>query len=334
MIMQLSPICLELHPTLICNLKCTYCSQRIFEQYSTMNEIASGLNIPINNISYSNHMSDLSVCEFLNYEHISYGRFLEIIREALNLGIKEFRISGGGEPLCRPDITIALIEELHKGRAYIELVTNGTLLEKYFDVIFENRLDTLSLSIDCASPNILDLRRGKKGLFSLLSSIVDKINTIKRHRNLIFPKLQIYSVLDKESLQYVSGLLKFAEVNNFDNINFILRKDNEILSLLELESLISFGEKSHVNTNIKDICTIVKGKVQFPLVQCHYPFDNLVIHANGLATPCCSMKWGLGEFVQNKSLEEIWEGNLFKKFRENIKNQLSSDYCSSCKEIQ
>ncbi|MGP8320954.1 MAG: radical SAM/SPASM domain-containing protein [Methanosarcinaceae archaeon] len=328
-----SPGCLEIHPTLVCNLRCRYCSLRMLEQYETIGDAAAALNIQVEQISHLLNAEQIKVKDFIYQTHISTQRALKIIEEAIQLGVRHFKISGGGEPLCRPELTFALIETMINRHASVELITNGTLLKGYIDKLLKIGLNTISISMDCAAPDVLEKRRGKEGIFLLLVDAISSINTIKRERNLIYPKLQIYAVLDRESLLHISGLMAFAERNGVEKINFILRKDLETMCSLDVEPLLDLEHKYSVRTNIEDICAMTSGRDQVLRGKCHYPFDNIVVHANGLVTPCCSMKWGMGEFVQDRTIVDIWQGSLFVNTRDILnKNNLPS-YCHDCKEI-
>ena len=307
-------------------------SLRIIECYETIGDIAHGLGIPVSCICDKPDAEHIKVVEFLANPHLSQELSLTVIKEALMIGIRHFKISGGGEPLCIPDYTLALMEAMISGDASVELITNGTLLDAHVNEIIKGGLHVLSISIDAATPDVLDRRRGKKGTFDRIKKTLEKINIMKKEDGLIFPKVHIYSVLDEESATHIKGLLRFAEENNIESIHFILRKDRETFFLDEPGSIAQIIKGSPVTTNLNEVLSIAyREKVEQRRV-CPFPFNNMVIHANGLVSPCCSMKWGMGEFIQDSSLENIWQSSFFEETRDAFRTGKTPAYCINCKE--
>jgi len=105
-----------------CNLRCRYC-------------------MPEQGVSPKNH------ADILSYEQI-----LAVAKEAILLGIKKIRLTGG-EPLVRKGV-LYLIEELKKLKGLEELVltTNGVLLEKMAKPLKETGIDRLNISLDTLDP--------------------------------------------------------------------------------------------------------------------------------------------------------------------------------------
>jgi MoaA/NifB/PqqE/SkfB family radical SAM enzyme len=328
-----SPTFFEIHPTLACNLRCGYCSIRILEGYKTVGDAALGLGIPVNRISIDREAEHLTITDFLAKNHVTLERSLKAIEEALFLGIRRFRISGGGEPLFKPERTFAIMEAMSATGGSVELVTNGVLLEGHIDKLLEMGLDILSVSMDVALPYILDARRGRKGTFTLIAKALGRIASLKKAMHLTRPRLHLYSVLDEESIRYVPSLMPFAQENNIEKINFILRKDGDMFLSGELDRISESVQEPPVVTNVREIqavaCREGKGLGESP---CPYPFNNIVVHANGLVTPCCSMKWGVGEFIQDKSIEEVWRGNVFADTRAAFHEGKYPEWCYHCRE--
>ena len=105
-----------------CNLRCTYC-------------------MPAEGIKLLNHK------DILSFEEI-----IEVIREAVSLGITKVRITGG-EPLVRKGI-VSLVEKI----AYLDgvtdfaLTTNGILLSKYAKDLVNAGLHRINISLDTLDP--------------------------------------------------------------------------------------------------------------------------------------------------------------------------------------
>lgn len=101
-----------------CNLRCFYCQ-------------------PQKNFYFIPHQ------EIFTYEEI-----LRLVKIALDIGITRFRITGG-EPLLRRNLPqfIKSLIELDKSED-VSLTTNGLLLSKYIDELWEAGLRRLNISLD------------------------------------------------------------------------------------------------------------------------------------------------------------------------------------------
>jgi len=105
-----------------CNLRCTYC-------------------MPAEGVKLLNHK------DILSFEEI-----LEVIREAVSLGITKVRITGG-EPLVRKGI-IPFVEKVAavEGIADFGLTTNGIFLPEYAAALAGAGLHRINISLDTLDP--------------------------------------------------------------------------------------------------------------------------------------------------------------------------------------
>lgn len=105
-----------------CNLRCTYC-------------------MPEQGISMKSHR------DILSFEQIT-----EVAREAIALGIKKIRLTGG-EPLARKGL-LSLVRQLKAldGLEELTLTTNGSLLAGSARPLKDAGLDRLNISLDTLDP--------------------------------------------------------------------------------------------------------------------------------------------------------------------------------------
>jgi GTP 3',8-cyclase len=105
-----------------CNLRCTYC-------------------MPAEGVKLMEHK------DILSFEEI-----VEVIREAVALGITKVRITGG-EPLVRKGV-ISLIEKIAAIRGIVDfgLTTNGILLTEYAADLANAGLHRINISLDTTDP--------------------------------------------------------------------------------------------------------------------------------------------------------------------------------------
>lgn len=111
-----------------CNFRCDYC-------------------MPIEN--YGHNHNFLPKSEILSFEEITI-----IVESMLKLGLKKVRITGG-EPLLRKDICllISMIRNLDS-ELDIAMTTNGTLLGKYANKLFQAGLNRVTVSLDAIEADL------------------------------------------------------------------------------------------------------------------------------------------------------------------------------------
>ncbi len=179
-----------------CDLRCTYC----------MAEDVTFL--PRNEV--------LSIEEIIN--------LINIFNE---LGVKKFRLTGG-EPLVRKNV-ITIIEhlnELKKQNKIFEhtLTTNGTNLSKYSEILKNNGVDRVNVSLDSLDP----IKYKKITKYGDLNKVLNGINSAISNNI----KIKINTVLTQN----------FNEDEIFDMIQWC-KKNNCDISLIEIMPIGSIGEE-------------------------------------------------------------------------------------------
>ncbi len=133
------PFILYLHMTARCNLKCPYC-------YNQDNR-SHLWNSPIG----------------------SYEQFADLIAEAAELGFREVKFTGG-EALLNRD-TLRLARYARSKGLYVNLLTNGTLIDESNAHEIVEVVTSVSLSLDSAHPEEHDVVRGQDTWEKVLQAI-------------------------------------------------------------------------------------------------------------------------------------------------------------------
>ncbi len=317
------PVRMELHPTDKCNLKCIFCWQRKKEKE--------------------------------NERELTERELIKIVREAWKLGVKEWIISGGGEPLMRKRETFSVLREIKKYKMWELLTTNGTLLtEKDISELVKIGVDQVQFSIDGPNPYINDFLRPPNSFekiikaVSQLRKIRDKYKSTKPYIgfNTIINKLNYNKMHEMIELAYKLGadLVFFEPIYpGYSNIPLSLTKEE----LRKLPQFVKVAKKTadklKIDTNVEDFLEIqladksnlrkkMKKEVEnidgFIGAPCFRPWYLMGIKASGFAG-CCST-FEIGEFIFGKSLKEIWFGKLFNKLRRNMLKKNPPSYCEKC----
>lgn len=105
-----------------CDLRCTYC------------------------------MPEQGVVPKRHQDILSYEKMVDVSREAIALGIKKIRLTGG-EPLVRKGV-LFLVEQLKKlpGLEELTLTTNGVMLDKMAGLLKQAGIDRINISLDTLDP--------------------------------------------------------------------------------------------------------------------------------------------------------------------------------------
>ncbi len=154
----------------------------------------------------------------------------KVLLQARKLGYRQIRITGG-EPALHPRF-FELLELVVKNGFTFSLVTNGSLIDKYKEVIekFGQSLDRCTVSLDGASASIHESIRDKGSYqkaidmikFLVSSNIRNSVQTCLNHRN----------------LHNIAAIVGKAAELGADEVRFvgtIHTKDNSILWLSNAE---------------------------------------------------------------------------------------------------
>jgi len=119
-----APIHVRLKPTNRCNHRCGYCCYR-------------------NPALYLSERMD-------ERDQIPPEKMRQIVGDLVAMGVQAVTLTGGGEPLCYPDITQA-IEGLADGGVKVAMLTNGSLLAGRAAEVLSRRATWVRISMDAAN---------------------------------------------------------------------------------------------------------------------------------------------------------------------------------------
>ena len=95
-------------------------------------------------------------------EHFPIEEIPKLLDDAVAIDTKVLVLTGG-EPLLYPHIFTVIREAKERGLS-VNMTTNGTLVERFWDDICASNIDSLSLSIDGLT-EVHDNLRGQKGAY-------------------------------------------------------------------------------------------------------------------------------------------------------------------------
>ncbi len=320
------PYMLEIWPTFECNLNCVYCWRRVH---------------------------DLRKIK----QRVSEERYLEILNEASNIGIRRVEVVGGGEPMKFPRI-IEIIKRIKLSEMIGTMTTNGTLFnEKSVRTMVEMKWDLIAISLDGPNEEIHDKIRGR-GAFKKVINTLRLFKYWKRRLKTHKPEIIFVPVLSKLNYEYIPQFFYIAKKFDVKVVDFkplilyggafekykIKENEYEDIRKIILKSL-RIARKYKIDTNLSEylndffvmkspeVVPVMKEKAKknFLKIPCFMPWYFLKIYAEeGCAGPCLVPDKLHMMNINKYSLEEVWYSEKFDKLRKMMRNNIVPSFCSRC----
>jgi MoaA/NifB/PqqE/SkfB family radical SAM enzyme len=318
------PVRVELHPTDRCNLSCIFCWRSATRKKS--------------------------------FPEISERRILKIPKEAAELGVKEWVVSGGGEPLMRKEVTLKVLREIKRYKMWGLLTTNGTLLNANDSkFLVDIGWDQVQFSIDGPNAEINNYLRGINS-FEKATKNLQQLKEIRDKSNSNKPFIGINTVLNRLNYDRLEEMIEQAfkigaELVYFEPIypdyakeRLSLNEDERKRLKIFVKRAIKKAKELGVKQNLEDFLEVqLADKTNFKetilkevngtnehiiFAPCLRPWYLMGIKASGFSG-CCST-FEVGEFINRKRLKDVWFGKTFEKIRAEMMKKKIPEYCSKC----
>jgi MoaA/NifB/PqqE/SkfB family radical SAM enzyme len=304
-----SPYSCYLNLTSKCNLRCKHC----FGSYSV--EIKNELK-----------MED----------------WKDVINQLIKLKVFFINISGG-EPTQCPYFR-EFIEYLNYIGMHFIITTNGVFSKEVREFIIKNKEYLIGIKISLDGPDSKShgfIRLDAKGKYNpnLFKITLENINFFKK-KNI---PLTIATVLHSENIKKITKLEKLIKkinpiswfisplipIGRGEANNFIF-KQYEYFNMSFWRNLKERGLKNKINVNLIDMPSTEK--LNLSAYSCPAALNFCEIHSDGTISPCplCRIcippKFMKFENIKQKTIQEIWNGKAFNKFR-----GLMNRGCNGCR---
>ncbi|MFB6088297.1 MAG: radical SAM/SPASM domain-containing protein, partial [Candidatus Aenigmatarchaeota archaeon] len=313
----------ELHRR--CNLRCLSCSRRAADNYEEMNEHSKKIEM-------------------------STGKWLEIVDEAADLGVREWHIAGGGEPLYLPERTLPVMERIKKHHMYGILTDNGTQFDQdMIKRVIGMNWDVIHFSIDGPNSKTHDYLRGKEKTFKKVTRTIKNFNNYKEIFKSEKPEIRVNTVLSTENYKklpemveylnelgvsywFVEPLIVYSELGKKLKLN---RDQMKEFKEDYFPDLVSRCRECGIDNNFD----FLRGNLDDELIEgtnemekvvqtdsenedgifsipCYQPFFHMVIKCDGNVN-FCDVFTDTGINVRDKALKEVWYGDYMSETRRN-----------------
>lgn len=321
-----APFMVQLNPTMACNLNCLFCRRQDELRY------------------YYQHNRELS-----------NPKYLEILDDAVAMGVKGINLKGGGEPLLRRSLIKQMVPRIKEGGMFGSLITNGTLLDEELAELFvKNRWDEISISLDGPDPQTQDALRDKPGAFVRIMLGVLRINRFKRKREQRLPCLKFHLVLTGTNCRCLDRWIRLAheygvEEVEVDSLNaniesakpLVLSPADVAAFQQKLPEWIALAERWGLRHNLRNFFKTEhvqrEGMPSFssndnlPRPACFFPWMHVSVTPEGSLVPCCYGEGYRSKFSLHEiSFREAWFEAGMQEYREAMLDGSMKPFCRGC----
>jgi radical SAM protein with 4Fe4S-binding SPASM domain len=257
-------------------------------------------------------------------ELLSTKRMQEILDKIFQFNIESLLITGG-EPLIRHDIKVLLEYIRQKYEGTVNILTNGTLIDKTIAIQLREYVDAVSISLDGYDKVSCEFVRGK----GVYDKIINAIGYLKEEGfnkdTIILSMVCTYQNFHHtedfyrlcESLGVTGVVREFSAIGrgleNYDNIGV-----KDYLSF----NPISNSDLEDVRENLK--CTIL----------CKAGINKVMINEAGDLYPCVILEneeFKFGNII-DKELNDIFKSENYRSFVDNKLKRAIVDHKTKCKD--
>lgn len=286
-----TPYVIGIDPSNMCNFKCSFCAV-----HNSKNE------------------------NLFKKEKMNINLYKKIIDDIADFPekVKILRITGFGEPTMNENLPDMINYAKQKNIAeYIEIITNGSLLNKDFSRrLIKSGVDRIKISIEA-----LDSKGYEQicGVNIDFNKMLDNIKYLYNNSE----NCEIYIKIVDVSIKTNEEKKLFYKLFSDKCTEMFIENISPIWSDFEITDLGDLRYKNGLSGQ----------KIQNVKV-CPYVFYSMYINTNGDVINCCSdwkRKLVLGN-VKKTKLKEIWEGDVIKNFWKDMLEGKKYKYemCSKC----
>jgi len=313
------PWYVNVFPTNRCNLRCAICWQRRED------------------IAHDEELSD--------------ERLLAFVDECAELGVREWTIAGGGEPLLRKHLVMAMCERICGHGMNGVLLTNGLS----FGLQDAQTLSALgwyqvTFSLDGPSPEINDAIRST-GSFERATRHMREVARWRREAGQPGPRVVMHATITSANCEHLVPLVELAHELGCDGISageltmageycepFALSEEQ----LVRLPDLIRKGAQRAGELGMEELLTTLlldrnewtgrfdRRPTDVLHAACYEPWLEVAVHGEGQVGPCCIYWEKDAPNLHTSSLRAVWEGPFFQELRQKMLSGAYPHHCLTC----
>jgi radical SAM protein with 4Fe4S-binding SPASM domain len=295
----LSPYSCYINLTSKCNLRCRHCfgsysiekeNELNLEQWKRVIDNLIECNVFYVVISGGEPTQSPIFKEFINYLTKKGIYFVLTTNGIFSNEIREFIVTNRDYLI---NIKISLDGSDNKSHGFIRLDSSGNYNPKIFDRTLENIFYFKKNKIPLSITTVLHKENIKK--IEAIQNLIKRINPINWFISPIIP------IGRAETNKFISEFYEYFNINFWD-------------------SIVNMGKSKKINVRLIDM-PVEMEKKGLSAYSCAAAINFCEIHSDGTVSPCTlsrviiPKKFMKFENIKDKSLQEIWKGEVFEKFR-------------------
>lgn len=316
-------------PTYRCNLKCGYCTKALVKDPPELRK------------------------------EISDERLLQLIDEGAELDVREWIIGGGGEPMLRGELVMAMCKKIRALEMNGVLQSNGTLFkDEDLETLVRIGWDNVSISIDGPDAETNDTIRWRNS-FEKMVHAIKKLNEYKRQYRTDRPTINVACVVTSMNCDRLEDLVRMCDDLEIDGLTlnelyihhegmeqYVLSGDQMAALPASARRAEARAEELGVPTNVEhfleNLGTCEKRTLppvtperaddiaQLSESMCFDPWLSLSIVSSGNVGPCCVFWEKDSNNIKELSLREAWYGPTMSAMRRDMLGGTPPEPCRTC----
>jgi MoaA/NifB/PqqE/SkfB family radical SAM enzyme len=295
-VVKYQPRHLTIYPTDRCTLKCRMCLHNSRNQ-----ELNPDFVYPVR--------PDMS------FE--TFKKILDQFKDILSIDI-----AGIGEPFLNRDL-FKMVEYAHSRKIEVGIITNGTLLDRFFGPIINSQITCISISLNAVTPeeySALTLVPAK--FFSLVS---DNISTLTKIRDKMKSDLEVRLsfICTRSNFRQIPDMIKIARSLRVNYLDFHNLIPSESEGFVKDECL--FQDDQKIKEFFEKECQRLYDdlKINYPKLlkrnfserKCKMPFFSMGIDAQGNMSAGCRVLVPSDKFGNVFNKKDAWNNHHMRQMR-------------------
>jgi len=251
--------------------------------------------------------------------------------------ILEISMAGIGEPFLNKDL-FKMVEYANSRKIEVGIITNGTLLDKFFDQIINSKITCISISLNALTPKEYSALTGVPEKFFNL--VLNNISTLTKIRDKIKPDLEVRLsfVCTKSNFRQIPDMIRIARNLKVDHLTFHNLIPSESEGFAKDECL--FEDEPEIKEFFEKECKRIYDdfRVNYPKFlkrnvtqrKCKMPFYLLGIDSEGNISAGCRVLVPSERFGNVFRDEDVWNNQHMRKIRRMLLDE-SIPLMDSCK---
>ncbi|NLV45343.1 MAG: radical SAM protein [Candidatus Hydrogenedentes bacterium] len=292
------------------------------------------------------------------FDELPDERWLRLVDEAGDLGVRSFVIGGGGEPMLRGNLVTEMCVKAKARGMEGRLQTNGTRMpEESMKAFIKAGWDCLSISLDGPDAAVNDAIRFE-GAFNKISTTLHALRDMKKRYRSVLPTVSIHMTVTAQNHNRLEDMVAFCLDNGVDMLaaspliengmedtGYLLNRDERAALPSYIRAAVKKADAAGLPHTLLNLLMLVEeaesdtatGKPACPEptnmlagAYCLEPWTGVSIISSGHISPCCFFWDEKAESIRDMTLAEAWNGSYMAVFRERMLQGRLRGECVHC----